>query len=267
MARFDGKVALLSGAARGIGAATAKLLAGEGAHVVIGDVLEARGRETVGEIAAVGGVARFVHLDVTKEASWIEAVAATRKAFGPPDILVNNAGLFLGRDFEEVAMEDWQRLLSVNLTGVFLGTRLCAPALREAAKKSAHGSAIVNLSSIAGLVGAAADPLYGMTKGGVTIFTKSCALSFARKGDRIRVNSIHPGVIETDMAQQVFEARAVQGRVNDMAVARANATSMHPIGRLGQADDVARGIAYLASDDAAFVTGSSLVVDGGYTAQ
>ena len=179
MNRLDGKVALISGAARGIGGETARLMVEAGARVAIGDVLDERGRETA---RALGDNALYVHLDVTAEQDWNDAVAAATGRFGKLDILVNNAGLFLGKDIESVSLAEWERLSAVNLTGVFLGTKLCLPALREAAQNSPHGSAIVNLASTAGLVGSTQDPLYSMTKGGVTLFTKSAALEFARKG-------------------------------------------------------------------------------------
>ncbi|MSP29912.1 MAG: SDR family NAD(P)-dependent oxidoreductase, partial [Acetobacteraceae bacterium] len=199
MSRLDGKVALLSGAARGIGGETARLMAQAGAKLVIGDVLDEVGRQTVAAINADGGQAEYVHLDVTKEDDWIAAVNTVTAKFGKLDILVNNAGVFIGKGIEEISLAEWDKLVAVNMTGVFLGTKLCAPALREAAKNSEHGSAIVNLASIAGIVGSQLDPLYSMTKGGVTLFTKSTALEFGRKGYRIRCNSIHPGVIQTDM--------------------------------------------------------------------
>ena len=262
MNRLDGKVALISGAARGIGAATAKAMVEAGAKVAIGDVLDDRGRETA---AACGAL--YVHLDVTREADWTAAVAAAVERFGGLDILVNNAGLFLGKGIEEASLEEWHRLAAVNLTGVFLGTKHALPALRERARLSAHGSAVVNLASVAGLVGSQNDPLYSMTKGGVTLFTKSAALEFARKGYRIRVNSIHPGLIETDMGQQTFVARARNLGINDIDAVRQTALERHPIGRLGQPEDIAKGIVFLASDDAAFMTGAGLVIDGGSTAQ
>ncbi|MGE0765236.1 MAG: SDR family NAD(P)-dependent oxidoreductase [Hyphomicrobiaceae bacterium] len=267
MNRLDGKVALISGAARGIGGATAKLMAEAGACVVIGDVLTDKAKETVKEIEALGGKALSVPLDVTSEKDWNGAVATATKQFGKLDILVNNAGLFLGRDFEEVTIDEWNKLVAVNLTGVWLGTKLCTAALRDAGSSSRHGSAIVNLASVAGLVGSQLDPLYSMTKGGVTLFTKSTALSYGRKGYKIRVNSIHPGVIETDMGNQTFVARATQTGSNDTEAARSVALKTHPIGRLGQPEDIASGICFLASDDAGFMTGSALVVDGGLTAQ
>ncbi len=266
MNRLDGKVALISGAARGIGAQTARLMAEAGASVIIGDILDEAGRETAGHIVRGGGTAHYITLDVTSEASWTAAVADATLRHGKLDILVNNAGIFTGRDFEEATLADWHKLVAVNMTGVFLGTKIAAPALRAAGLKSAHGSAIVNLASIAGLVGSPLDPLYSMTKGGVTLFTKSTALAFGRKGDRIRVNSVHPGVIETDMGEQTFQRRMAILKTNDIEVAKENSRAMHPIGRLGTADDIARAIVFLASDDAKFMTGSAMVVDGGVTA-
>jgi NAD(P)-dependent dehydrogenase (short-subunit alcohol dehydrogenase family) len=264
MNRLDGKVALISGAARGIGAETARLMIEAGAKVVTGDVLDERGRETV---RMLGDAGLYVHLDVTSEEDWNAAVATAVDRFGQLDILVNNAGLFLGKDIETVTLAEWGRLCAVNLTGVFLGTKLCLPALRDAAKDSTHGSAIVNLASTAGLVGSTQDPLYSMTKGGVTLFTKSAALEFARKGYRIRVNSMHPGTIDTDMGDQVLVTRARNLGTNDIEAARQQVIQRLPIGRMGTPSDIAKGIVFLASDDAAFMTGAGLVVDGGITAQ
>jgi NAD(P)-dependent dehydrogenase (short-subunit alcohol dehydrogenase family) len=267
MNRLDGKVALLSGAARGIGAETARKMAAAGASVVVGDVLAERVRETAREITDAGGKALALALDVTAEDSWTAAVAAATKQFGKLDILVNNAGIFLGKDLMDATLEEWNRLVAINMTGVWLGTKACAPALAESGKATRHGSAIVNLASVAGLVGSQLDPLYSMSKGGVTLFTKSAALAFARKGWKIRVNSIHPGVIETDMGAQTFVSRARQAGSNDVEGARNVAARQHPIGRLGVPEDIALGIVFLASDDAGFMTGSGMVVDGGLTAQ
>lgn len=257
MNRLDGKVAFLSGAARGIGAETAKLMVSAGAEVAIGDVLDERGRQTAKEI---GENAIYVHLDVTSEASWAEAMDATAKRFGKIDVLVNNAGIFNGKGVEDASLDDWHKLVAVNLTGVVLGTRAALPYL-----KKTKGN-IVNLASIAGLVGSQLDPLYSLTKGGVTLFTKSTALEFGRKGYGIRVNSIHPGLIETDMGEKTFVMRAQQQGTNDTEKARQATLGLHPIGRLGVAADIAKGIVFLASDDASFMTGAGLVVDGGWTA-
>ena len=264
MNRLDGKVSLITGAARGIGGETARLMVEAGARVAVCDVLDEQGRETV---RSLGDAAFYQHLDVTGEEEWTAAVAAAVARFGRLDILVNNAGLFLGKDIESVTLAEWQRLSAVNLTGVFLGTKLTLPALREAAETSPCGSAIVNLASTAGLVGSTQDPLYSMTKGGVTLFTKSAALEFARKGYRVRVNSMHPGTIDTDMGDQVLVARARNLGTNDIAAARQQVLERLPIGRMGTPGDIAKGILFLASDDAAFMTGSALVIDGGITAQ
>jgi 3(or 17)beta-hydroxysteroid dehydrogenase len=267
MNRLDGKVALISGAARGIGAETARRMVGVGAKVVLGDVLDEAGRKVARELEAAGGQAVHVHLDVTQEADWNQAVAAAVSRFGGLDILVNNAGVLLGKTCEESTLAEWNWICGVNLTGVFLGTKLALPALKERAKASPHGGSVVNVSSTAGLVGSPLAPLYSLTKGGVTMFSKSTALEFARKGYRIRVNSIHPGVIETDMGEETFRTRARYAGSNDLDAARKQGLATHPIGRFGTAGDIANGIVFLASDDAAFMTGSSLVVDGGVTAQ
>jgi NAD(P)-dependent dehydrogenase (short-subunit alcohol dehydrogenase family) len=267
MNRLDGKVALISGAARGIGAETARLMVEAGATVAVGDVLDERGQQTARALDSAGGEAIYTHLDVMREEDWTAAIAAVTGRFSGLDSLVNNAGVFLGVGIEEATLADWHRLCAVNLTGVFLGTKLAMPALRESAQRSPHGSAIVNLSSVAGLVGSPTDPLYSMTKGGVALFTKSAALEFARKGYRIRVNSIHPGLIETDMGEQVFATRARQLGSNDLDEGRRQFLARMPIGRLGTVTDIAKGIVFLASDDAAFMTGAGLVVDGGTTAQ
>ncbi len=266
MNRLDGKVAFLSGAARGIGAETAKLMASVGAKVALGDMLDERGRQTAKEIEAAGGQALYVSLDVTQEASWAAAMDATVKKFGGLDILVNNAGIFNGKGVEDATMDEWHRLVAVNLTGVVLGTRAALPHLKKSGAANPQGAAIVNLASIAGLVGSQLDPLYSLTKGGVTLFTKSAALEFGRKGYKIRVNSIHPGLIETDMGQQTFVMRAKQVGTNDTEKAREATLALHPIGRLGVANDIAKGIVFLASDDSSFMTGAGLVVDGGWTA-
>jgi NAD(P)-dependent dehydrogenase (short-subunit alcohol dehydrogenase family) len=266
MSRLDGKVAVISGAARGIGGETARLMAKAGARVVIGDVLDEQGQETAFAINATGGQAEYVHLDVVKEEQWTAALNLATSRFGKLDILVNNAGVFIGKGIEEISLREWEKLVAVNMTGVFLGTKLAAQALREAAKSSEHGSAIVNLASIAGIVGSQLDPLYSMTKGGVTLFTKSAALEFARKGYRIRVNSVHPGVIQTDMGAQTFVSRAQRSGTNDTVAVQQAVTETVPWGRLGVPADIAKGIVFLASDDAGYMNGAGLIIDGGVTA-
>ena len=165
MNRLDGKIALISGAARGIGAETARVMVQAGARVVIGDILDERGRNTAREVGG-DSLAVFHHLDVTSEGDWNGAIATAMTRWGGLDILINNAGLFLGKGIEETSLDEWHRLCAVNLTGVFLGTKLAAPSLRDRGRASPHGSAIINLASVAGLVGSQLDPLYSMTKGG-----------------------------------------------------------------------------------------------------
>jgi NAD(P)-dependent dehydrogenase (short-subunit alcohol dehydrogenase family) len=267
MNRLDGKIALVSGAALGIGAATARLMAQVGAKVVIGDIQEEAGREVARQIEAAGGEAAFVRLDVSREQDWAEAMTVVGRRFGGLDILVNNAAILFGKSVEEATLADWEKISSVNQTGVFLGTKAAVPALRERARSSPQGSAIVNVSSVSGLVGAVLDPLYSMTKGGVTLFTKATALSFGRQGYRIRVNAVHPGVVETHQGKQTFAARARRFGSGNVEEARSVSLANHPIGRFGTVEDIAKAIVFLASDDAGFMTGSSLVVDGGLTAQ
>ena len=266
MGRMQDKVVLISGAARGIGAQIARRMASEGAVVFVSDILVEQAAEVAAAITADEGKAESLQLDVTSESSWQTAVDYVVSSAGKLDVLVNNAGLFLAQDFEDVSLQDWQRLVDVNMTSVFLGSKVCAPALRQAGRNSA-GSSIVNLSSIAGLVASPLDPLYGMTKGGVTLFTKATAVNFANKGDPIRVNCIHPGVIDTEMGGLFMAAQSKRLGIDDPNEIRTFTEQRHPLGRMGQTSDIANAALYLASDEAAFITGSSLVVDGGLTAQ
>ncbi len=266
MHRLEGRTALVTGAARGIGAATARRLASEGARIVIADLLDDAGAKTAAAIVAAGGQAEYLHADVSRETDWQAACALAKSRFGGLDILVNNAGVVFAASVEETTLEDWQRMHAVNVEGVFLGIRVCTPLLKEGGARLPGGAAIVNLSSIAGLVGSPRMPAYSASKGAVRLLTKSVALEYGQKKYPIRINSVHPGVIDTDMGQMVVDL-VMKRMAKDEAVARALLVSQHPIGRLGKAEDVANVIAFLCSDDAAFVTGSELVVDGGYTAQ
>ncbi len=251
MGRMDGKVALISGGARGQGAAEARLFAQEGAKVVIGDVLDAEGTSVAAEIAESGGDALFVHLDVTHEEDWRSAIGAATSSFGKLDILVNNAGIWRGGRVEDTTVEDWDMILDVNAKGVFLGTKLAIPEMRKAG-----GGSIINISSTAGLVGSTRSSAYTASKGAVRLFTKATAVQYAKEG--IRANSIHPGPIDTAMIQQVWQGEE-QNR--EAAIART------PLGRIGTPEDVAYGALFLASDESSFMTGSELVIDGGSTAQ
>ena len=249
--RLENKVALVSGGARGMGAAEAKLLASEGAKVVIGDVLEVEGRQTEAEINELGGECVFVRLDVTSESSWQEAVATAVARFGKLDILVNNAGVVSRGNLEDTTVEEWDRVMDVNAKGVFLGCKTVIPEMRKAG-----GGSIINTSSISGMIGQdGIQPVYNASKGAVRIFTKSAAIQYAKDG--IRVNSVHPGAVDTPMA----EARLADPELQREANARI------PLGRTAKPEEIAYGVLYLASDESSFVTGSELVIDGGFTAQ
>ena len=248
--RLENKVAFISGGARGMGAVEAKLFAREGARVVIGDVLEEEGRKTEAEINETGGDCLFVRLDVTSEQDWQRAVTATVARFGRLDVLVNNAGIFRTEGVEDTTVELWERVMEINGKGVFLGTKHAIPEMRKAG-----GGSIVNISSVAGLVGIPSSAAYSASKGAVRLFTKSTAIQYAKEG--IRANSVHPGLIETLMTAPMLTDEAH----------RQQRTESTPLGRLGQPEDVAYGVLYLASDESSFVTGSELVIDGGRTAE
>ena len=248
--RLQGKVALITGAARGQGAAEARLFAQEGAKIVLGDVLDQDGSRVAAEIAETGGEAVYVHLDVTNEDDWDAAIKTAVSSFGKVDILVNNAAIWRRGHVLETSSEQWDAVLAVNAKGVFLGTRAAIPEMRKAG-----GGSIINISSTAGLVGSRTSTAYSASKGAVRIFTKSTAIQYASEG--IRANSIHPGPIDTDMGDQVWpDASSREAAVERTAIAR-----------MGTPQDIAYGALYLASDESSFVTGSELVIDGGVTAQ
>ncbi|ESR25635.1 glucose 1-dehydrogenase [Lutibaculum baratangense] len=259
MGRVKDKVALVTGGSVGLGEATARLLAREGAKVVVTDIQDEKGETVARDIAAAGGEALYLHHDVADEAAWEQVIAATVERFGRLDVLVNNAGIGTGCPPEEQTLEDWRRLMSINLDGVFLGTKHAILAMK-AHKPMTQGS-IVNLSSIEGLVGDPNLGAYNASKGGVRIYTKSVALYCAKEGLGIRANSVHPGYIWTPMVENYL-------RENDnLEEGRAQLDALHPIGHVGEPDDIAYGVLYLASDESKFVTGTELVIDGGYTAQ
>jgi NAD(P)-dependent dehydrogenase (short-subunit alcohol dehydrogenase family) len=249
--RMEGKVALISGGARGMGATEARLFAKEGAKVVIGDVLEVEGRKVEAEINEAGGEALFVRLDVTREEDWDRAVKATVRRFQKLNVLVNNAGISGVGRAEDLSRGEWERVMEVNSTGVFLGTKAVIGEMRKAG-----GGSIINISSQLGIVGGdASNPAYQASKGAVRIFSKNVAVQYAR--DNIRCNSVHPGPIETPMSAD---------RRRDPAFMKALMSKV-PMGRIGQPEEVAYGVLYLASDESAYVTGSELVIDGGWVAQ
>ncbi len=250
MNRLEGRVALITGAASGIGKATAQRLADEGAAVLITDIAAEAGEATVREINDGGGKAAFFRHDVTNESDWEAAVAKAVETFGGLDIVVNNAGMGDIKPIEETTMEEWDRTVAIDQTGVFLGMKVPAAQL----KKSKHAS-IINISSIFGTSGGfGVSPAYHAAKGAVRTLTKNVALHWATEG--IRVNSVHPGFIATPILEQSRNTPIWEGM-----------TSLTPMAHLGQPEDIAAGVAYLASDDAKFVTGLELYIDGGYMAR
>jgi NAD(P)-dependent dehydrogenase (short-subunit alcohol dehydrogenase family) len=233
-----------------MGAVEAKMFVQEGAKVVIGDVLDEDGKQTEAEINEAGGECVFVHLDVTDETAWQDAVATAVDRFGKLDILVNNAGIARINNVEDTTSDEWDLVMDINAKGVFLGTKAAIPEIRKAG-----GGSIVNISSIAGLTGGRTSS-YAASKGAVRLLTKSTAIQYA--GESIRCNSVHPGVIETPMTTPMM-LNTQEGR--DLNASR------HPLGRVGQPEDIAYGVLFLASDESSFMTGSELVIDGGLTAQ
>ena len=252
MGRLDGKVAFISGGARGMGAEEARLFAREGAKVAIGDVLEEDGRRVEAEINESGGDCLFLRLDVTSEANWQDAIAATVSRFGALHILVNNAGIGgVGGLVEDTPVEDWDRVMDINGKGVFLGTKAAIPEMQ-----AAGGGSIINISSQLGIVATDnTSPMYHASKGAVRILTKSTAIQFAPDG--IRANSVHPGPVVTAMTE----------RRREDPEAFALMRSRIPLGRFAEPIEIANAVLYLASDESGYVTGSEVVVDGGWIAQ
>jgi NAD(P)-dependent dehydrogenase (short-subunit alcohol dehydrogenase family) len=266
MDRLRGKVALVTGAASGIGRACAESLAAEGARVVVADVDESTGRAVSDALTARGRDARFVALDVTDEAAWASAIARVRSELGALHVLVNNAGICIAAPLLELSYASWRRQLAVNLDGVFLGTKAALPLMA-----ASGGGSIVNISSVAGLQGVPGLSGYCATKGGVRLFTKAVAIECAQARNGVRVNSIHPGGIETPLWAKMA-SDGLAPAPNDPSIpsrmegARAAAVAATPLGVVGTPADIASGVVYLASDEARFVTGIELTIDGGTSA-
>ncbi|MDY6828328.1 MAG: glucose 1-dehydrogenase [Pseudomonadota bacterium] len=255
MARLQHKVALVTGAGSGLGWAQALTLAEQGARVIATDIQGEQAERAAERIRRQGGQAIALTHNVTSEPEWAAVIEQALGTYGQLDVVVNNAGIAAGGNAEEGSLEDWRRVMDVNLDAVFIGTQHAIRAM-----KPRRTGSIVNISSIMGLVGTAGSAAYNASKGGVRLLTKSAALHCAKSGYGIRVNSVHPGFIDTPMIQRLFA-----GPNGDAA--RAQLIGLHPIGRLGTAQDIAHGVLFLASDESAFMTGSELVIDGGYTAQ
>jgi NAD(P)-dependent dehydrogenase (short-subunit alcohol dehydrogenase family) len=251
MGQLDGRVGIITGAASGIGAATARVLAREGAKLLLTDLDDAAGLALA---EATGGV--YLHHDVTDEAAWPEVVATAEKRFGRLDILVANAGIAISGPLIDMSLTDWRRLMAVNVDGVFLSVKYCIPAMR----RGGRGGSIVMLSSVAGLRGSAGLACYSASKGAVRLFAKSVALECAQANDGIRVNSVHPGIIATPIWGTI--SRGANTPLSPEQIA----ASTVPLGKAGQAEEIANGILFLASDQSSHMTGSELVIDGGLTA-
>jgi len=263
MDRVKGKIALVTGAASGIGRASALLLAREGATVVATDIQDDAGRDCVAAIKKAGGDAVYLHHDTASEEAWISVIAETKQRFGRLDVLVNNAGIAIASLVTDMSLADWRHQQSINLDGVFLGVKHALPLMRESG-----GGSIVNISSLAGLKGAAGLSGYCATKGGVRLFTKAVAMECAAAKDKVRVNSVHPGIIETAIWGSIAEGMPIgsAGATRQGANAPdldALSTIAVPTGVKGFPEDIAAGVLYLASDDSRYVTGTELVIDGG----
>lgn len=256
MGRVSGKAAIVTGAAQGLGKSIALMLGREGASVVVADVQDEAGKRTAREINVLdaGGRAIFVRLDVTKESEWAATIERTVKEFERLDILVNNAGVALQKNLVDTSLEEWRWLNAINLDGVFLGTKAATIEM-----KKTGGGSIVNMSSVLGLVGHGELAAYNASKGGVRLLTKSAALYGGPF--KVRVNSIHPAFVRTELLDQYLESRPNPAEVE------AGLAALHALGELGHPDDVAYAALYLASDESKWVTGTELVVDGGYTAR
>jgi 3(or 17)beta-hydroxysteroid dehydrogenase len=259
MGRVSGKVALVTGGGSGLGAASARMLAREGASVVVADIDRAGGEMVAREIEAAGSAGMYIDLDVAREEQWLAHMAAIGKRFRRLDIAVNAAGTNIARSFPtETPLEEWRRLMSINLDGVFLGTKHCLAAMQ--ASDPVNGS-IINISSVLGLTGSVDIAAYCASKGGVRLYSKSVALSCAERKVNVRVNSLHPGYIDTPLLRKSLARFPSQEE--GMRVLGA----LQPVGHLGDPDDIAYGVLYLASDESKFVTGAELVIDGGFTAR
>lgn len=258
--RVEGKVALVTGGASGIGRGCAERLAQEGATVVVTDLQDDKGAQTVEAIRAMGGKASYLHHDVTSEQAWIDVVAAVKAAHGRLDVLVNNAGIGIGGSVLTMTLADFQKQTAVNLDGVFLGVKHSIPLMRENG-----GGSIINMSSVAGLKGSAILAGYCATKGGVRLFTKAVAMECAAAKDGVRVNSVHPGIIETPIWDTIVGTGEVGDNARPPRGAALDAMSAEgvPLGVKGYPEDIANGVLWLASDESRYVTGAELVIDGG----
>ncbi|MCC7411056.1 MAG: glucose 1-dehydrogenase [Gammaproteobacteria bacterium] len=266
MGRLDGRVAMVTGAAGGIGACAARQLAAEGATVVLTDVDTEGGRQVAAEPCGGAGRMEFVRLDVTREDDWLAVIAQVEREHGGLDVLVNNAGITLIKPIAQTSLAEWRRLTAVNVDSVCLGMKHALPAMTARARSRIEGGSIINMSSVAGIVGVPNCLAYSMTKAAVRHMTKSAALEFADAGYNIRVNSIHPGFTRTPMAESIYRIWAETGAfgTRDLEATRRIFVDLHPLRRQEQPLDVARGVVFLACDESGYMTGAELVIDGGF---
>ena len=259
MKRVQDKVALVTGGGSGLGEASAMMLAAEGARVVLADIDEAAAKRVLRRIKAAGGQGMALQMDVSQETDWVRVMASIQRRYKGLHITLNSAGINLGySDPRDTEFKDWKAVMSVNLDGVFLGTK---HSMRLMAESTPVNGSIINISSIMGLIGHPGIGAYNASKGGVRLYTKSVALSCAEKRLKIRVNSIHPGFIDTPLLRESM------ARMRDPEQAQKTYDALQPVGHLGQPLDIAYGVLYLASDESRFMTGAELVIDGGYTAR
>lgn len=267
MAPMTQTTALVTGAVRGLGLAIAQALAARGIDVLLTDLAPADAPEVADALARLPPGCAYRRLDVTQEADWAAAVDDIRQRWDRLDILVNNAGVDAVGAVETVSLADWQRVIDINLTGVFLGIRACTDLLAASGPARTGGSAIVTISSIMGMVGFPNIAAYNASKGAVRTLSKGLAVEFATSGKPIRVNSVHPGFVRTPLLERGFQRMVDQGAVPSVEAMVAQVASLHPMGRLGLPEEIAAAVVFLASPEASFITGAELAVDGGYTAQ
>lgn len=265
MGRLDGKIAIVTGGASGIGRASAIRLAEEGAKVAITDLNAEDGEGAAQEIVDAGGEAIFLKHDVSNEDQWKVVIETVLERYGRLDVLLNNAGTQFSKSVEDTTVEEWQRIMAVNADGVFLGTKYAIVAMK---KNGPAGGSIINMSSTYGMVGEGINAAYCATKGAVMNFTKSVALHCGKAGYNIRVNSVHPGAVRTPLTDvEINDIVAIKGYDTVEEAIEKEWAPIHPIGRIGEPIDIANGVVYLASDEASFMTGAELVIDGGMIAQ
>ena len=265
--RLKGRVAFVSGGLRGIGLACAERFLAEGAEVVLSD-LDAEDSATANEVMGrLGQAASYISANVAKEEDWERAVAVVKERHGKCHVLVNNAGIDLTGPVESLSMEGWRRIMSINVDGVFLGTKHFVPLMAESGKDFRGGSSIINVSSIMGLVGYGEVSAYNASKGAVRLFTKGIAIEYAQKRMPIRANSLHPGFVVTPLLKEGFQRWVDKGVADDPQVLVDAMCAQTPMGRLAEPSELASGVYFLASEDSAYMTGAELVIDGGWTAQ